>query len=49
MLEIVSDPPSPPVIVCFPGVESRNPNDLVLILFASRATRADGRLDRIVR
>jgi hypothetical protein len=41
MLQIAADPPSPPVIACFPGLESNNFNGLVLICFCfTRATYA---------
>jgi hypothetical protein len=40
MPQIAADPPSP-VIACFPGLESNNFNDLVLICFCfARATYA---------
>ncbi|HEY4047630.1 MAG TPA: hypothetical protein VGM27_12265 [Acidobacteriaceae bacterium] len=41
MPQIAGDPPSPPVIACFPGLESNNFNGLVLIcFFTARATYA---------
>ena len=33
MSEIVADPPRPPVVTCFLGVESNNLNGLILISF----------------
>jgi hypothetical protein len=41
MPQIAADPPSPPVIACFPALESNNFNGLVLICFSfARATDA---------
>ena len=43
MPPIAADPPSPPVIACFPGLESNNFNGLVLICFCfARATFDEG-------